>query len=210
MYNFLYEGRGAVHSAGEPEGNGGMDYIEKLRTKSNETKARYAFFGAIVLTCVIAGVWSSTLPARFAAMETKQNKGDENAEQPAFLKEFFATTKEQMGAVLEGVTDVDEGDVGTSGGDENDIDTRPEEKPTVTGSLERLGEVVGTGTATTTVRATTTTTAERADAVSAELLIPVPKGMATTTPVATTSRNTNQGVSTIRTILIGTTSKNAP
>lgn len=41
-------------------------YLDYLRTKPKEARQRVAFFAALGLTLVVGGVWSLSLPSRFA------------------------------------------------------------------------------------------------------------------------------------------------
>lgn len=43
-----------------------FQYLDHLRTKPKEARQRVAFFTALALTLVVGGIWSLTLPARFA------------------------------------------------------------------------------------------------------------------------------------------------
>ncbi|MCU0678398.1 MAG: hypothetical protein MUF19_02290 [Candidatus Pacebacteria bacterium] len=45
-------------------------YLDHLRTKPKEARERVAFLTALGLTLVIGGIWSLTLPARFANTDT--------------------------------------------------------------------------------------------------------------------------------------------
>jgi hypothetical protein len=43
-----------------------FQYLDYLRTKPKETRQRVAFFVALGLTLVVGGIWSLSLPTRFA------------------------------------------------------------------------------------------------------------------------------------------------
>ena len=69
-------------------------YLDHLRTKPKEARQRVAFFTALALTLVIGGVWSLTLPARFA------NTGDlASAEGTRPFAGFFNGLKDQWGTL---------------------------------------------------------------------------------------------------------------
>lgn len=45
-----------------------MNFLERLKNKPSYVKTQYAFTGAILVTGVIALMWTTTLPARFGAI----------------------------------------------------------------------------------------------------------------------------------------------
>ena len=185
-----------------------MGYIEKLRSKSDETKARYAFLAALLVTLVITGVWFSTLPARFAEMDASKKSPD--TDEPSSLSDLFGNTKDQLGAVLEGANDVRETGDGyapeTEGG-AGDTNTEPTVIP---GALGRLDEP----------RATSSEDApaqeeapmpESGSATDVQPPLPLPH---TVTPTTTVTKTPLPGAPALieiapsptpRTILIGTT-----
>ncbi len=52
-----------------------MGLIETIRSKPDHIKSRYALLGALLVTLIIAGVWFSVLPARFALIEEHLKDG---------------------------------------------------------------------------------------------------------------------------------------
>lgn len=91
-----------------------MRFIERLKRKSSVTKAQFAFAVAVIATSVVAFVWSTTLPARFASFGTSTDdiKSEENASGPSFT-ELYDETKSQIGAAA-GWNDAKETNVSTS------------------------------------------------------------------------------------------------
>ncbi len=47
-----------------------MGMLANLKNKPSAVKSQYAFLGALILTLVVAGVWTTTIPARFATIHT--------------------------------------------------------------------------------------------------------------------------------------------
>jgi hypothetical protein len=79
--------------------------LDKLRQKPKIVRQQYAFFGALTLTAVVAGVWTLSLPARFAGVGEVATATDEAA--PPFahifgeLKDRFGAAKNQVGSAVE-------------------------------------------------------------------------------------------------------------
>lgn len=73
-----------------------MSFLAELRQKPSETKVQYAFAGAFVLTFVIAGIWTTTLPARFAAIGTSVESSDVQT----------ASVQEGFGDFVDGIDDI--------------------------------------------------------------------------------------------------------
>ena len=89
-----------------------MRWIERLRSKSRETKSQAALVVAIGVTVLIAVVWVTTLPARFSGISSISIP---KQVQPAALKEAVSafvekpaptpTKEEQLRAEVEGLID---------------------------------------------------------------------------------------------------------
>jgi cytoskeletal protein RodZ len=79
-----------------------MSFFSKLQSKSSATKTRFALAVASGATGILAIIWLSTLPARFA--ETTPQVSNES---DTGLQDFFSETKNQLGNVLDSVKSVD-------------------------------------------------------------------------------------------------------
>ena len=80
-----------------------MDFLSRIQSKSKETKKHYAILSAGMVTGMIAIVWFSTLPARFAEIKTEEIATTESTE-PSF-NEVLDDTKSQLGNIIEWNTD---------------------------------------------------------------------------------------------------------
>lgn len=80
-----------------------MDFLTKVQRKSKETKKHYAFMSAGVVTGLIAIIWFSTLPARFAEMKSEEMVITEDTE-PG-IAEVLDDAKSQLGSIIEWNTD---------------------------------------------------------------------------------------------------------
>jgi hypothetical protein len=79
-----------------------MSFFTNIRQQSPETKTHVAFVGAVVVVVVIASIWITALPARFAEAE-RVTGGDKEVLQDttasddtltAVIKQFTASTTE--------------------------------------------------------------------------------------------------------------------
>lgn len=52
-----------------------MEIIRRIRSKQDESKARYAFLVACVVTVLVGMIWASTLPARFSGVIPEDDLG---------------------------------------------------------------------------------------------------------------------------------------
>jgi len=80
-------------------------FLERMRAKPQHVKGRYAFLGALLITIVIGAVWVTSLPARFSSIsevEPVNNDASSASSQLKELGEFFKTTKDQLGSVVDG------------------------------------------------------------------------------------------------------------
>ena len=118
-----------------------MRFWEHLESKSSSVKSQYAFGVASVITILIALVWVSTLPARFAqkgpseVTTEKETKG---------FSELFSDTKNQLGNIVQSTKKSDEPKVETASLDALNTDTLPEENATLDGSLGTMESTVTT------------------------------------------------------------------
>ena len=81
-----------------------MSLLHNVREKSDATKKRIAAGGAVVVTAVIVGVWSSTLPARFEMFAELSQKDDEVTavqRNASSFSDLVSNVKSQVGAVTE-------------------------------------------------------------------------------------------------------------
>jgi len=169
-----------------------MDLIERLRAKSSAAKARYSFLVAASITLIIAGVWVTVLPARFAKLSDANPTGTVQADAKVenSLDSFLETAKTQVGNVIESAK-VDGLD-GETGESLDGVAPPAEVFGTVTtGSLNNLEPVQLSDVPTTTSN------------VQPEVITPEP-----TLSVPALELPKNQPTSTTpRVILIGTTSR---
>ncbi len=75
-----------------------MEFLERLRKKPQHVRARVAFGSAVGITAIIALVWSTTLPARFANLGSTLDEGTQEA---AAIQGGFDTVLQNMGENLE-------------------------------------------------------------------------------------------------------------
>ncbi len=81
-----------------------MSFWRYLQSQSQSIKAYYALCIASVSTGLIAIVWISTIPARFAEISPKEESV--NTEESQSFTELFDTTKGQLGNVIDGVKEI--------------------------------------------------------------------------------------------------------
>lgn len=118
-----------------------MRFWEHLESKSSSVKSQYAFGVASVVTILIAVVWASTLPARFAqkgpseVTTEKETKG---------FSELFSDTKNQLGNIVQSTKKSDEPKVETASLDALNTDALSEESATLDGSLGTTESTVTT------------------------------------------------------------------
>lgn len=84
-----------------------MGFLSRIQEKNSDTKTWYAFFGATVVTGLIALVWVSTLPARFSggiSLDAKDTEAldmlDESTEE---IGSVVSDTKSQLGNLIQGM-----------------------------------------------------------------------------------------------------------
>ena len=104
-----------------------MEIIRRIRSKQDESKARYAFLGACVVTVLVGMIWASTLPARFSGVISEDDLGASLLESTS-LDAMFPQNVESgesaplfPGAEPEPVGSKE----GTSGGSGIDVGTTP-------------------------------------------------------------------------------------
>lgn len=83
-----------------------FDFIDRLRGRSDVAKTQISFWTAFFVTGVIAVIWSTTLPARFAengdvATTTSAVKADTKSFTESFAARF-GVLKDQVGSIIEG------------------------------------------------------------------------------------------------------------
>lgn len=81
--------------------------LDAIRRKPKHVREQYAFSGAVIFTSVVVGVWSLSLPARFAAVSEGVNEAAPPAAPFAHLisqaKEGFSRLKSVSKEVEEGL-----------------------------------------------------------------------------------------------------------
>lgn len=112
-----------------------MTFLKHIQSKSSAVKAQYAFGVSALITGIIGMVWVSTLPAKFADISISPEPIEGTEE----IGNFFNDTKEQLGSVINAVSET-EGVV--------------EETQAPTTNLDMLGVPGGSDT-TTTLESTT-------------------------------------------------------
>ncbi len=75
-----------------------MEFLERIRRKPDQVKARYAFGGALGATLLVGLVWSLSLPARFAEIGDAEIPFAASAES---ITDIIEDTKTQMGNAIE-------------------------------------------------------------------------------------------------------------
>lgn len=75
--------------------------LDELRQKSSGTKQTYAFWGAFVITGLVAAGWVASLPVRFSEVASEVDGVDQTANS---LSEFLGEMKEEAGAALASTT----------------------------------------------------------------------------------------------------------
>ena len=76
-----------------------MSFWYHIESKSSSVKSRYAFGVAGAVTMLIAVVWVSTLPARFAQKDIPEiTKGEDTKG----FSQLLSDTKNQLGNIIEG------------------------------------------------------------------------------------------------------------
>ena len=111
-----------------------MSILARLKEKPSHVKTQYAFTGAIVVTGLIALVWTTTLPARFGAVTATMDSIEEKTD--------VASVKMGLDALMKQGLET-EGDEFS----DTDILTDPEVVDGALGDLGRLDEHVPTTTA---------------------------------------------------------------
>lgn len=112
-----------------------MNLWDHLESKSSSVKSQYAFGVASVVTILIALVWVSTLPARFAQKGPLEVTTEE--EKNGF-SELFNDTKNQLGNIIQGTQKTDVPEVETKSLDALSMDTSPEESNSLGSSVAAL------------------------------------------------------------------------
>lgn len=79
-----------------------MKLLKNLHAQSSSMKAQYAFGAAATITALIAIVWISTVPARFAKIAPAHDIHDE--EGSTHLSDLIDQSKNQLGNVLDATT----------------------------------------------------------------------------------------------------------
>ncbi|HEU4677629.1 MAG TPA: hypothetical protein VFS75_02845, partial [Candidatus Paceibacterota bacterium] len=105
--------------------------LDHIYAQSPETKSRYAFAGAAVITGVIAIIWVSTIPSRFAT--TAEIAPETNTTAKDFVDAWQKTT-DQMGTAISSL--------GTAAGQEDPAAARNDE-PDVTAASEPIPGALG-------------------------------------------------------------------
>lgn len=79
-----------------------MEFLERIRKQPQHIRSHFAFGSALGITALIAVIWSTTLPARFATLgDTIEESGVQTASFQSGLDAMLGTMGEDMGAVLE-------------------------------------------------------------------------------------------------------------
>lgn len=112
-----------------------MNLWDHLESKSSSVKSQYAFGVASVVTILIAVVWVSTLPARFAQKSPLEVTTEE--EEKGF-SELFSDTKNQLGNIIQGTQKTDVPEVETNSLDALSMDFLPEESDSLDSSVATL------------------------------------------------------------------------
>jgi hypothetical protein len=76
-----------------------MRLLREIQSKPSDAKARYAAVGASVVTGLIALIWVTTLPSRFASVTPAEGEVSDTRGTEEF-KELFDETKAQLGNVI--------------------------------------------------------------------------------------------------------------
>lgn len=84
-----------------------MSFIERMRSKPQHIKARYAFLSALFVTGAIGAFWATSLPAKFMLEEqasvTKEDAVNGSASNKKDLSDLFSNTKDQLGAAIDAI-----------------------------------------------------------------------------------------------------------
>ncbi len=186
--------------------------FEYLRSQSSETRARYAFVIALIVTGIIALVWSTTLPARFRNLDDLSKKNTPVSEQ---VGTNVDTTVSQLGSIIAS----QQTDSNDKEKEETKIDTTPKT------NLQNLKVdpsplVVGSNIVTDLVNASTnTSTSTRVEDVVKDVpkldenpaIVMPPLSTVSSTASSKTDQRTVVQIATTSvktgTILIGTTSR---
>lgn len=78
-----------------------LRFIERTRRKSKSARDRYAFFGALAFTCVVAIVWAVSLPSKFDSLSKSAPEEQKEDSSGAFAK-FFGEVRTQVASVFHG------------------------------------------------------------------------------------------------------------
>lgn len=160
-----------------------MEVIDRIRQKPEHEKSHLAFFGALAITFVIAGLWVVSLPARFIAINGERS-ADPQAETANPFDDFgnlLENTKGQVGTAFEGLGEID-----GEGLDPNaEVAPQAEEADIPSAYTERLGDFSGGAGG---VAATTTTTTENEQPIA-----PVSDGVGTETSLETPTKEPSSG-----------------
>lgn len=87
-----------------------IEKIESLRKKPRQVRNQYAFWIALLVTLVIVGVWSLTLPDRFSDIEGRTESPDvvENSNEiRERLGALFSNAKEALSALKDQASTTD-------------------------------------------------------------------------------------------------------
>lgn len=71
--------------------------LEELRQKSSGTKQTYAFWGAFIVTGLVAAGWAASLPVRFNEVASEIDGSGQTA---SGLSEFLGEIKSEAGAAV--------------------------------------------------------------------------------------------------------------
>ena len=77
-----------------------MGLLEDIRKKPKPVRDQYAFFSALAITAVIAGVWALSIPARFS--ETAIS-ADGIEEQTGAFSKYFGELKDGAANVIDSI-----------------------------------------------------------------------------------------------------------
>jgi hypothetical protein len=76
-----------------------MDFFERMRKMSRDTKDRYAFIAAFVVTGVIAAVWIIAIPAKIEKESIE--RAPEQVEEGGGFGELFTLMGSQIGSTID-------------------------------------------------------------------------------------------------------------
>jgi len=124
-----------------------MSVFERLRNRPTHEKARYAFLGASVATLLIAGVWVTTIPARFTQISVSVDSAETQT----------GAVRAGFGDFMNGIDDiVTEAEIDQLGGNTLENEEVPREtQGALEGLMEWKANEVATSTAFVPVATTT-------------------------------------------------------